>query len=128
MYFLQCEYCEVRDVINEFSTSLIQITVFGQNSLESATVLGIHIVCIPTCTHQRCVPYFGALVPFCFGYRAHIQPSNAMLPSSYYAPSYKHACFRQLKRPLYLREGRSTMWNTGQKGQVFARQYPDELV
>ena len=48
--------------------------------------------------------------------------------ASYYAPSYKHACFRQLKRPLYLREGRSTMWNTGQKGQVFSRQQYDELV
>ena len=66
------------------------LIVFGQNSLESATVLGIHIVCIPTCTHQRCVPYFGALVPFCFGYRAHNQPSNAILPTML-LPTSMHA-------------------------------------
>ena len=102
------------------------LTVFRQNSSESATVLSIHIVCIPTCTYQRWVSYFGALVPICFGYRATIQPSNAM--QYFLLCPYKHAWFRQLRRPLYLREGHSTMWNTGQKGQVFAGQQYDELV
>ena len=61
------------------------LIVFRQNSSESVTVLSIHIVCIPTCTYQRWVSYFGALVPFCFGYRAHIQPSNAILPTGMHA-------------------------------------------